>query len=224
MAFSTFFFDLDDTLYEHSSGLWEAIRRRMERYMIEDMGFSAQEVFGFRQKYFETHGSTLRGLMINHPERVDALEFLKNVHDLPVQEYLTPDPALRQALFSLPGRRIIFTNGDAAHAGRVIAARGLAGCFDEIIDIVALDFVCKPLPEAYRRALELAGERDPRRCIFFDDSIRNLAPAHQIGMYTVQVGNLAPHPAVKAHLACLADLPRAMPELWTPAAQTEENR
>lgn len=214
MTFSTLFFDLDDTLYEHSTGLWEAIRQRMERYMIDGLHFLPEEVHSFRQKYFETHGTTLRGLMINHPDRVDALEFLKHVHDLPVHEYLSPKPALRDILLSLPGKRWVFTNSDAAHAGRVLAALGLEDCFNGIIDIVALKFICKPLPEAYQQALALAGESDPQRCIFFDDSIRNLAPAYQFGFYTVQVGSLNPHPAVKAHLERLIDLPHRIPELW----------
>jgi pyrimidine 5'-nucleotidase len=206
--FSTFFFDLDDTLYDHRSGLWEAIRRRMEHYMLHDMGFSAEEVHSFRQKYFETHGSTLRGLMLNHPDRVDALDFLKNVHDLPVGDYLSPDPALREMLLSLPGKRWVFTNGDAAHAGRVIAALGLEGCFEGVIDIVAINFICKPLPEAYHQAMQLAGESDPARCLFADDSPRNLAPAREMGIFTVRVGSLEPHPAACACVERLIDLPQ----------------
>jgi pyrimidine 5'-nucleotidase len=209
--FSTLFFDLDDTLYDHSSGLWEAIRQRMERYMIEGMGFAPEEVLTFRRKYFETHGSTLRGLMLNHPDRVDAMDFLKNVHDVPVGEYLSPDPALREMLLSLPGQRWVFTNGDAAHAGRVINALGLDGCFEGVIDIVALNFICKPQSEAYQRALQVVGVDDPARCLFCDDSIRNLAPAREMGIFTVRVGSLEPHPAVCASVKRLVDLPRAVP-------------
>ena len=45
--------------------------------------------------------------------------------------YLQPDPELRAAHGSHPGRaKFIFTNADCAHAGRVTKALGLEGLFD----------------------------------------------------------------------------------------------
>ena len=209
------FFDLDDTLYSPENGLWMAIRDRMRRYLIERVGFPPDEVDALRYNYFVTYGTTLRGLLINHPERIDADEYLAYVHDIPLQEYIQPDPALRELLLSLPQRRWIFTNSDDRHAQRVLSVLGITDCFEGIIDIRALDYACKPVEEAYHRALVLTGENEPGRCILFDDSPRNLAPARALGFYTVLVSRQhGPDPSACQGIASLQELPAAMPELW----------
>jgi pyrimidine 5'-nucleotidase len=154
----------------------------MRRYLIERMGFSPDEVDALRHEYFVTYGTTLRGLLINHPERTDADDYLAFVHDIPLQEYIQPDPSLRVLLQSLPQRRLIFTNSDDQHAQRVLSVLGVRDCFEGIIDIRALEYTCKPVGEAYLRAMALAGETQPARCILFDDSpywwaIMSLTPA-----------------------------------------------
>jgi len=208
------FFDLDDTLYSPQNGLWLAIRDRMRRYLIEQVGFSPDEVDTLRHEYFVTYGTTLRGLLINHPERIDADDYLAFVHDIPLQEYIQPDPSLRDLLLSLPQRRWIFTNSDDRHARRVLNVLGVRDCFEGIIDIRALGYACKPVEDAYRRALALAGETQPGRCILFDDSPRNLAPAKALGFCTVLVGHNQPDPSACHSITSLHELPEALPELW----------
>jgi FMN phosphatase YigB (HAD superfamily) len=117
-------------------------------------------------------------------------------------------------LLSLPQRRWLFTNADANHAHRVMSIVGVEGCFEGIIDIHALQFACKPDQEAYVRALELAGEKDPARCVLFDDAPRNLAPARQMGIYTVLIGSQTPNPAASHTISSLHQLPGSLPELW----------
>ena len=55
------------------------------------------------------------------------------------------------------------------------------------MDILALDFVNKPQPGAYYRALEILGDPSPKDCVFVDDRIENLHPAKDLGMTTVLV-------------------------------------
>ena len=215
--FTTLFFDLDDTLYPSNSGVWAVIRERITTYMIERLGFSPAEVDETRRNYFATHGTTLRGLMVNHPDQMTpaAIEdFLAYVHDAPIGNYLQPAPALRELLLSLPQPRWILTNADDAHAGRVMEALGVTGCFQGVIDIKALGFACKPTPEAYQKALALTGNPPPERCVFFDDSRRNLAAARSLGFFTVWVGSAESDPAACLSVASLEELPQAMPELW----------
>jgi putative hydrolase of the HAD superfamily len=209
------FFDLDDTLYSPQNGLWLAIRDRMRRYLIEHMDFSPEEVDTLRQEYFVTYGTTLRGLLINHPGRTNADDYLAYVHDIPLQDFIRPDPSLRALLLSLPQHRWIFTNSDDRHATRVLDVLGMKDCFDGIIDIRALGYACKPVKDAYLRALVLAGEEDPSRCLMFDDSPRNLAPARTLGFSTVLVGPHGPDPSANYSISSLHELPKAMPELWT---------
>jgi putative hydrolase of the HAD superfamily len=213
MSYTTLFFDLDDTLYASSSGLWGVIRARMAQYMVDVLGLPENEVPALRRTYYETYGTTLRGLQIHH--HVDADEYLDYVHDLPLEKYIQPNPALRALLHSLPQKRWIFTNADANHARRVMAILGVQDCFDGIIDIRALEFVCKPEPAAYWRALALVGDPEPKQCVLLDDSVANLEVARQIGFTTMWISlNGSPHPAAQYTLSDLLELPQKLPCLW----------
>lgn len=212
MTYTTLFFDLDDTLYASGNGLWEAIRERMTLFMSERLALSVEEVRELRRNYYETYGTTLRGLQKHH--QVDADEYLAYVHNLPLSNFLRPVPRLRKLLIGLPHRKWIYTNADADHAGRVLDVLGLGDCFDGIIDIRAVAFACKPERESYQRAMALAGASDPRRCVLLDDSPRNLAPAHALGFTTILVGTDRPHPAATYCLPDLFALRKVMPELW----------
>lgn len=213
MSWSVLFFDLDDTLYPNTNGLWEAIRVRMTDYLRDPLGFHPDEIQEIRQSYYETYGTTLRGLQTHHA--VDENEYLAYVHDLPLEEYISPDLPLCKMLESLPQRKWIFTNADADHANRVTRALGIEHCFSGVIDVRALGFLCKPDQQAYQRALALAGEPNPNRCVLLDDSIRNLIPAHQAGFTTVLVGSEGQYPEANYCIANLKDLPHTFPQLWS---------
>ena len=50
-------------------------------------------------------------------------EYLEFVHDVPIPEIVPPRPELGEMLSSLPGRRVVFTNGSESYARRVLLAR-----------------------------------------------------------------------------------------------------
>jgi putative hydrolase of the HAD superfamily len=212
MKFEVAFFDLDDTLYDKRSGLWEAIRNRMSLYMHERLGMSWEVIPTLRRHYFETYGTTLRGLQLHH--QVDADDYLAYVHDLPIHEYLQPDAELRQMLLTLPLRRFIFTNADRDHAKRVIQTLNLADCFEGIIDVRAIHFYCKPEPQAYQLALQIAQVDAPQQCLYLDDSLLNLTAARKLGFYTVLVGQDGPEPQVDLSIREIKELRNKMPGLW----------
>jgi len=213
MPFTTIFCDLDDTLYPSGNGLWEAIGQRMNRFMVEKVRLPADQVPSIRRHYYQTYGTTMRGLQIHHA--VDADEYLAFVHDLDLEQFLDPDLSLRDMLSSLPQKIWIFTNADAAHARRVIAVLGLENCFEGIIDVRSIQFACKPEKLAYERALTLAGNPVPSQCILVDDSSANLVPAFDMGVSTVWINqNGSSHPAAVHTLSKLIDLGKVMPELW----------
>jgi putative hydrolase of the HAD superfamily len=211
MRFNTYFFDLDETLYPSSSGLWMEIRGRINTYMHERLGFSREEVEVVREKYFREYGTTLRGLQANH--QVDMDEYLAFVHNVPLEAYLHPDPALRAALESIPARKFIFTNADCAHAGRVTKALGLDGAFDGCIDVHVIAPHCKPMPEAFALALAAAGNPEPRNCVLLDDQGRITRAARALGMYTVLVGKEDPGFNADEALLNLVELP-ALIKIW----------
>lgn len=209
MRFTTFFFDLDETLYPSSTGLWQAMRARINAYMHERLGFSPEQIEALREQYFRDYGTTLRGLQANH--QVDMDDYLAFVHDVPLEQYLCPNPRLRAALESIRARKFIFTNADCAHAKRVTRALGLEGLFDGCIDVHAIAPYCKPMPEAFEKALAAAGNPDPRACVLLDDQARITRAARALGMYTVLVGRDDPGFDADLALLSLTDLPDRLP-------------
>jgi pyrimidine 5'-nucleotidase len=186
MRFTTIFFDLDGTLYPESTGLWEAIKDRMNLYMRDRLGIPEETVPGLRKQYFKMYGTTLRGLQERH--NVDKEDFLAFVHDLPLKDYLTPNPILREVIASLQTRNLIFTNADVNHARRVLAELQLADLFETIIDVNAVAPYCKPMPESFAIAMELADEPDPRKCVVIDDLPRTTRAALDVGMASLLYG------------------------------------
>ena len=186
MRFTTLFFDLDDTLYPSSTGLWFAIKDRMTLYMIERLGLPEKDVPVLREQYFKMYGTTLRGLQERH--RVDKDDYLAFVHDLPLKDYLKPNPIVREVIAALPTRNLIFTNADVLHARRVLAALELDDLFETVVDVNAVAPYCKPMPESFAIAMELADEPDPRKCVMIDDLARTTRAALNLGMASLQYG------------------------------------
>ena len=186
MRFTTLFFDLDDTLYPSTTGLWPAIKGRMNLYMIERLGIPESDVPFLREQYFKMYGTTLRGLEERH--KVDREDFLAFVHDLPLQDYLRPDTVVRQVIASLPTRNLIFTNADVVHARRVLAVLQLDDLFETVVDVNAVSPYCKPMPESFAIAMDLADEPDPRKCVMIDDLARTTRAALNVGMASLLYG------------------------------------
>jgi putative hydrolase of the HAD superfamily len=177
-------FDLDDTLYDSRNGLWEELRQRITHYMIERVHIDPAKVPELRKFYLENYGTALNGL--RHHYEIDSDDFLAYVHDVPLDNYLQPNPALEAMLKRLPLRKVIFTNADVPHANRVLNKLGVAEHFERLIDIRAMEFNNKPDPRAYQVALQLLGAQ-AEECVFADDAMRNLLPAKKIGMTTILV-------------------------------------
>ncbi len=186
MRFTTILFDLDDTLYPSSSGLWEAIKARMNMYMLDQVGIPADEIPRLREKYFREYGTTLRGLQANHG--VDVQDFLAFVHHLPLDQYLHVDRNQQSVLASLQTRNLIFTNADAAHARRVLKVLEIEDYFADIIDVNRMDPFCKPKPEAFTIAMKAAGESDPAKCVLIDDLPRTTRAAKDLGLFSILYG------------------------------------
>lgn len=210
--FTTVWFDLDATLYDPETGLWAQIGRRIEDYLKTVMGFPPDKLREIKLDYYLRYGTTLRGLQLHN--LVDTHDYLKYVHDIPVSDYLQPDPSLRDMLRELPLRRIVFTNSDRAHTLRVLRALGIEDCFSDLITVESIQFQCKPNPEAFQAALALSGTPNFSDIVFLEDSTRNLEAARKLGIFSVLVGSTDPHPAADLCIARPHDLRTAMPGLF----------
>jgi putative hydrolase of the HAD superfamily len=178
-------FDLDNCLYPASAGLFELIDERMGAYIQHLLSCDPVEARRVQKHHFHTHGTTLAGLMQEHG--VDPNDFLEKVHAIPLDR-IQADERLGEALQRLPGRKFVFTNGDASYARRVLDAIGIGERFDDLHDIHASSYRPKPDPHGY----ELLCRRfdiDPRTALLADDMAANLKPAKALGMTTIWVDN-----------------------------------
>ena len=179
-------FDLDQTLYPMSSGLMTEVGKLINQYMKERCGFAEPEIIALRDGYFKKYGTTLRGLILHHG--VDPADYLEYVHNLPLEQFVAPNPALDKALAGLPLTKVVFTNASKAHAQHVLRLLGVERHFSAIIDVAAIEYLNKPDPGAYDKALAILGAR-AEECILLDDTDRNLLPGREMGMVTVLVGS-----------------------------------
>src|SRR5581483_9909193 len=129
---TTWLFDLDNTLYPLESGLGVAISDRITDYTQRLTGLPREEARALQKRYLDEHGLTLRGLMLHHG--VDPDDYHAQFQDLSL-EALASDAGLTAAIARLPGRRLVFTNADAGHAGRVLRRLDLEHLFDDVFHI-----------------------------------------------------------------------------------------
>ncbi len=180
----TWVFDLDNTLYPAGSPIWPRIDERITRYLADIFGLDGLSARALQKFYYQHHGTTLRGLMADHA--VSPKAFLDFVHDID-RSSLAPHPALVEAVASLPGRKLILTNGSRDHALRTTAQLGFAATsFEDVFDIISADLVPKPDAATYDRFFAAHGV-DPARAAMFEDIARNLHVPHRRGMVTVLV-------------------------------------
>ena len=178
-------FDLDNCLYPASTGLFALIDERMSAYIQRLLDCDPIEAKRVQKEHFHTHGTTLAGLMRHH--EVDPHDFLEDVHDIPLDR-VERNEGLGASLDRLPGRRFVFTNGDALYARRVLEAIGVHERFHDLHDIHASSYRPKPDPHGYELLCERFGI-DPKHALLVDDMAQNLKPAKAIGMTTVWVDN-----------------------------------
>lgn len=173
-------FDLDNVLYPADCRLFELVSARITQYVMRHYDVPMEEARVRQRALFLEYGTTMNGLMAL--DGIDPHAYLAFVHDI-AMDRLSPAPDLAARIAALPGRKLVFTNGDAAYARRVLAARGLGQVFEGVQDIIASDFHPKPDARAYDR-LVAAWDFDPTRAVFFEDMAINLRPAKALGMTT----------------------------------------
>ena len=192
-------FDLDNTLYPASSGVFDQIDQRIGTYISRFLDLDIAAARRLKKNYYREYGSSMRGLMMNHA--LEPSRFLDFVHDID-HSSIEPNDALNAALEALPGRKVIFTNASSRHAETVLNRLGVLEHFSAIHDIIATDYTPKPLKPAYYSLIETQ-DLVPHRAAFFEDTAHNLVPAAELGMTTILVAkdhhNLPPQDT-QAHL------------------------
>lgn len=223
--FDCLIFDLDDTLYPLSTGIAQAVKRNIEEFLVEKCGFPESKASNLRVELFKTHGSTLAGLRALG-YNVTAQDYHSFVHGRLPYDSIKPDPQLRSLLRSINQRKIIFTNSDRIHAMNVLNRLGLMDCFEQIICFETMNpslsvetrpdqhpIVLKPSMDAMKIAIDVANV-DPRRTLFLDDNVRNVAAAKAVGLRTALVGKTVKSKEAEYCVERVNQLAQVVPEIW----------
>lgn len=176
-------FDLDNTLYRADANFFKQIDVKMTNFISRYLSLESEAASLLRKDYWAEYGTTLSGLMAVHG--MDPAEFLDYVHDVDL-DILTPDPLMRKHIKSLPGRKLIYTNGSKGHARNVGTHLKLFDLFDGSFGIEDADYIPKPKRETYE-IFNRVFKIDPTRAIFFEDNVFNLEVPKAMGMVTVLV-------------------------------------
>lgn len=176
-------FDLDNTLYEAECRLFAQIDARMTGFIRERLNLDHERARRLQKQYYVEYGTTMSGLM--HEHGVCPESFMEYVHDIDLAP-ISENPALAEAIETLPGRKFIYTNGSARHAENVAGALGVYHLFDEVFDIKAAGYAPKPHRAPYEKFLS-SHDVNPANAVMFEDLAHNLEAPHALGMTTVLV-------------------------------------
>lgn len=178
-------FDLDDTLYTNTSGLFGEVRQRIEAWLMQALDIPLETAQTLRREYHLRYGTTMAGLLHHHPE-ADVEDYLETVHRVDVTKYLHPAPELGAMLERLPAGKVVFTNAITSWAERILERLEIREHFERIVDVRDVGYLAKPRPEAYEQLLALL-HVDGADCVLLDDQAPNLQTAAQFGMHTILV-------------------------------------
>ncbi|KAJ8655276.1 pyrimidine 5'-nucleotidase [Lichtheimia ornata] len=210
-----FFFDCDNCLYSKDLGVLQLMRQKIVEYFVR-MGMEENEAKELRARYHMDYGLALRGLQKHH--EVDPIQYDKEVDgSLPLDDIMKPDPELREMLTGLKMKKWIFTNAYYPHAWRCVKLLGIDDQFDGMTfaDYRVPDFVCKPEIEAYKKAMEEAGVKDPSLCYLVDDSAANVDAAKSLGWTSIHVTDDLDGPKHGDYqITTIHDLAKVLPHLW----------
>jgi putative hydrolase of the HAD superfamily len=177
--------DVDFTLYPKGTGPFAEVNLKIEEYVMQQLGISREQARHLRKEYIGSFGSTLGGMMHNHG--VDPHDFLKTVHDVPVEEMLKEDDRLKEALSEVSIPMVAFSNGSREYVGRILNALGVESYFTDIFAIEDMEFIPKPLSNPFELVVEKYGF-SPFELILADDRADNIETAFMLGIHGILVG------------------------------------
>ena len=187
-SFQNWIFDLDNTMYDINLGLFKKISNRITDFIMSKYSLDIDQAKKIQKEYYLKYGLTLRGLIVE--KKIEPEEFLDYVHDVEHPE-LEKNDHLISKIRILEGKKIIFTNATSKHAKKILKILELEHDFDQIIDIKDLEYIPKPDKRSYKKLLECLNlnKENLDKTIFFEDTVKNLIPAKELGITTVWMKN-----------------------------------
>lgn len=181
---NTFLFDLDATLYPKETGVLDILWQMIFDTLEKDTGFTKEQA----KDFFKSVDSS-KGLLVftDHGLEKEKLSTMFNDLDL---NLLQPCGLTDKGLTELKGRKVIFTNAPKSHTESVLKHIQLDHHFDYISHTESRNFLIKPHPPIYDDLLSTLSV-NPKDCCMIEDSAENLKPAHDLGMTTILISDMA---------------------------------
>ena len=169
--------DMDGCVYhpKYLKTLFSQVSARMTEFIALKLGIDKIKAKEIQSDYFYTHDTSLNGLLINHPDKIDAHEFLKFVHTINY-DCLEKDVELREELLKLDVKAYCATNGSREHAMNCMKKIGIDDLFEgKVMDIVDFNFKPKPNPESLKLMCDNFQIPTNEETIYIEDIAKNLS-------------------------------------------------
>ncbi len=211
--------DLDNTLFDASHSMFDAIHHSMNEFIMERLGLDEASAGSLRREYWRRYGATYEGMWRHH--RIPPEEFLLATHSFDLIPHVRADGSSARVIASLPGRKVLYTNSPSHYARRILRHLGLLQSFEAIVASDNTRMLGEWQAKPSRVVLEAICRRFHVKhsdCVLVDDSLANLLCAHRMGMRTVYVagyrrrhghgGELHAVPWVDHRIEHIRELPR----------------
>ena len=172
--------------------LFAQVSARMTEFIALKLGIDKIKAKEIQSDYFYTHDTSLNGLLINHPDKIDAHEFLKFVHTINY-DCLEKDVELREELLKLDLKAYCATNGSREHAMNCMKKIGIDDLFEgKVMDIVDFNFKPKPNPESLKLLCNNFQIPTNEETVYVEDICKNLTSETAKNMIKVWFSNDEP--------------------------------
>ena len=164
----------------------------MTEFISLKLGIDKIKAKEIQSDYFYKHDTSLNGLIINHPDKIDAHEFLKFVHTINY-DCLQKDAELREELLKLDLKAYCATNGSREHAMNCMKKIRIDDLFEgKIMDIVDFNFKPKPNPESLSLLCDKFQIPKTEETVYVEDICKNLTSETAKNMIKVWFSNSEP--------------------------------
>ena len=186
--------DMDGCVYhpKYLKTLFAQVSARMTEFIALKLGIDKIKAKEIQSNYFYTHDTSLNGLLINHPDKINAHEFLKFVHTINY-DCLEKDVELREELLKLDVKAYCATNGSREHAMNCMKKIGIDDLFEgKVMDIVDFNFKPKPNPESLKLLCDNFQIPTNEETVYVEDICKNLTSETAKNMIKVWFSNDEP--------------------------------
>ena len=186
--------DMDGCVYhpKYLKTLFAQVSARMTEFIALKLGIDKIKAKEIQSDYFYTHDTSLNGLLINHPDKINAHEFLKFVHTINY-DCLEKDVELREELLKLDLKAYCATNGSREHAMNCMKKIGIDDLFEgKVMDIVDFNFKPKPNPESLKLLCDNFQIPTNEETVYVEDICKNLTSDTAKNMIKVWFSNDEP--------------------------------